>query len=60
MTPMFIQQPFWNMTHSLPRSRCTTVNVKDALYPPEIADRSLAVRDDIAKVLSGLRKLLES
>ena len=54
MTPMFIQEPFWNLTYNLPRSFYATINPRDALVPREIADRSLAIHDDIARVLSDI------
>lgn len=54
MTPMFIQEPFWNLTYNLPRSFYATVNPRDALVPREIADRGLAIHEDIARVLSDI------
>ena len=36
MTPMFIQQPFWNMTYSMPQAYYITINPKDALLPDEL------------------------
>lgn len=51
MTPMFIQEPFWNLTYSLPQAFYITVNPKDALLPGEIEKKGLAIREDIAVVL---------
>lgn len=51
MTPMFIQEPFWNLTYSLPRAYYITVNPKDALLPRELAQKGWAIREDIAPVL---------
>ena len=51
MTPMFIQEPFWNLTYQLPQAFYITINPKDALLPEEIADKGLAIREDIAQVL---------
>jgi len=51
MTPMFIQEPFWNLTYQLPQAFYITINPKDALVPKEIADKGLAIKEDIAQVL---------
>lgn len=54
MTPMFIQEPFWNLTYNIPGARYVTVNPRDAILPAQIAEKGLAVRYDIAKVLDDL------
>jgi NAD-dependent SIR2 family protein deacetylase len=51
MTPMFIQQPFWNMTYSLPQAYYITINPKDALLPGELEGKGTAIKEDIAVVL---------
>ena len=51
MTPMFIQQPFWNMTYSLPQAYYITVNPKDALLPKELEGKGTAIQEYIAVVL---------
>ena len=51
MTPMFIQEPFWNLTYSLPRAFYITINPRDALLPRELEKKGLAVKEDIAAVL---------
>lgn len=51
MTPMFIQEPFWNLTYSLPKAFYITINPKDALLPIEIEQKGLAIKEDIALVL---------
>lgn len=51
MTPMFIQEPFWNLTYSLPRAFYITINPKDAILPQALAGKGLAVKEDIAAVL---------
>ncbi|MDD4370168.1 MAG: NAD-dependent protein deacetylase [Anaerostipes sp.] len=51
MTPMFIQEPFWNLTHQLPNAYYITINPKDAILPKELSKKGLAIHDDIAKVL---------
>ena len=60
MTPMFIQEPFWNLTYALPQAFYITVNPKDALLPTELSDKGLAIKEDIAKVLEDTKKLLET
>lgn len=60
MTPMFIQEPFWNLTLNLPQSRYVTINPRDALVPREIASRGLAVREDVARVLGELVGMREA
>ena len=57
MTPMFIQEPFWNMTYAWPNAFYITINPKDAIVPEELKQKSLAIREDIAKVLSDARKI---
>ncbi|MGG1320594.1 NAD-dependent protein deacetylase [Priestia megaterium] len=51
MTPMFIKEPFWNMTYSWPDAYYITINPKDALLPRELKDKGLAIHEDIAEVL---------
>ena len=57
MTPMFIQEPFWNMTYAWPNAFYITINPRDAIVPEELKQKSLAIREDIAKVLSDARKI---
>lgn len=51
MTPMFIKEPFWNMTYSWPDAYYITINPKDALLPKELKGKGLAIHEDIAQVL---------
>ena len=51
MTPMFIQEPFWNLTYSLPKAFYITINPKDAILPREIEQKGLAIKEDIALVM---------
>lgn len=51
MTPMFIKEPFWNMTYSLPNAYYITINPKDAIVPKELKEKGLAIKEDIAHVL---------
>ena len=60
MTPMFIQEPFWNMTYALPQAFYITVNPKDAYLPKELENKGLAIREDIAEVLIDTKKLAEN
>lgn len=60
MTPMFIQEPFWNLTYALLQAFYITVNPKDAYLPEELSNKGLVIKEDIAKVLADTKKLLES
>jgi NAD-dependent SIR2 family protein deacetylase len=51
MTPMFIKEPFWNMTYSFPDAYYITINPKDAIVPRELSEKGLAIKEDIARVL---------
>lgn len=51
MTPMFIKEPFWNITHSLPQAYYITINPTDAFLPKELNEKGVAIKEDIAKVL---------
>ena len=55
MTPMFIQEPFWSLTYSLPDTRYISVNAEYAFLPRQIEDKGMAVRGDIARVLKDVR-----
>lgn len=54
MTPMFIKEPFMNMVYQRPKSFYATLNPQHAIVPKEIADRSIAISDDIAITLKQL------
>lgn len=51
MTPMFIQEPFWNLTYQLPQAYYITINPKDALLPKQLAQKGRAIKEDIADIL---------
>ncbi len=51
MTPMFIQEPFWEMTYYLKNSFYININPKDAITNPIIQNRSLLIDEDINEVL---------
>lgn len=58
MTPMFIQEPFWALTHYLPNAQYITINPRDAVVHPQIADRSLRYQADIDDVLAQAVQLI--
>lgn len=60
MTPMFIQEPFWNLTLSLPHARNVAVNDRYDLLPVQIADKGMVVVADIARVLADARALRDN
>ena len=51
MTPMFIQEPFLNLTLNLPKARYIAVNDRYDFLPKEIEDRGMVIMGDIARVL---------
>lgn len=58
LTPMFIQEPFWNLTLGLPNAFCIAVNDKYDFLPKQLADKGSVIVADIAHVLSDVRKRL--
>lgn len=59
MTPMFIQEPFWSLTLSLPDARYIAVNAQYDFLPEQIEDKGLSIKADIAQVLKDVRAELE-
>ena len=51
LTPMFIQEPFWNLTLSFPKARYIAVNNQYDFLPKEIEEKGMVIKEDIAKVL---------
>lgn len=51
LTPMFIQEPFWNLTLSFPKARYIAVNDKYPYLPAQIEDKGMVIMGDIAGVL---------
>ena len=51
MTPIFIQEPFWNLTYQLPQAYYIAINPKDALLPKQLTGKGVAIKEDIAVVL---------
>ena len=60
MTPMFIQEPFWNMTLSFPHARYIAVNDKYDFLPKQLEDKGMTIVADIAQVLRDARNTMES
>ena len=60
LTPMFIQEPFWNLTANLPRAKYVAVNQEYDFLPKEIEDKGMVICNDIARVLRDAAKILGS
>ena len=60
MTPMFIQEPFWNMTLSFPHARYIAVNNKYDFLPKQLEDKGMTIVVDIAQVLRDARDTMDS
>ena len=59
MTPMFIQEPFWNLTLSFPKARYIAVNDRYDFLPEEIEEKGMVIVADIARVLQDAVKCRE-
>ena len=55
LTPMFIQEPFWNLTLSFPHARYIAVNNQHNFLPKQLEDKGMVIVEDIAKVLRDAR-----
>lgn len=55
LTPMFIQEPFWNLTYSFPHARYVAVNDKYDFLPKPLEDKGMVIVADIAQVLRDAR-----
>ncbi len=51
MTPMFIQEPFWELVKALPDSFYISMNDRYDYVPEIIEDRAIAIKGDVAKTL---------
>ena len=51
LTPMFIREPFWNLTLSLPKARYIAVNDQYDFLPKDIEEKGMMIVEDIGKVL---------
>lgn len=56
LTPMFIQEPFWNLTLGLPDAFYIAVNDKYDFLPKQLADKGSVIVADIAHVLRDVRE----
>ncbi len=54
MTPMFIQEPFWELTRMLPDASYIAVNDKYDFVPKDIEDKGMAIVGNIADVLDDV------
>ncbi len=54
LTPMFIQEPFWNLTMNLPDAFYISVNAEYDFLPEEIEDKGFCILGDIGKVLKDV------
>lgn len=59
MTPMFIQEPFWNLTLNLPDAYYISVNDRYNFLPEQIENKGFVICNDISRVLSDVRKEIE-
>ena len=60
LTPMFIQEPFWNLTLSFPHARYIAINDKYDFLPKQLEDKGMTVVADIAQVLRDARNVMEN
>lgn len=59
LTPMFIQEPFWNLTLSLPDAYYISVNEKYDFLPEQIEDKGIAILGDIGIVLRDVKDAIK-
>ena len=57
LTPMFIQEPFWTLTLSLPNARYIAINDRYDFLPKQIEDKGMVIVRDIAAVLKDATRL---
>ena len=60
MTPMFIQEPFWNLTLSFPQARYIAINNQYDFLPKQLEDKGMTIVADIAQVLRDARDTMDS
>ena len=53
-TPVIIKYPFWQMTAKNPNATYVCINREQAFAPEAIANRAIAVNDDIGKILRAI------
>ncbi len=54
LTPMFIQEPFWNLTLNLPDAHYISVNAEYDFLPEQIEDKGFCILGDIGNVLKDV------
>lgn len=54
LTPMFIQEPFWELTAKLPDAHDVMVNRDYQFLPQAIENKGQAIKADLAKVLDDV------
>lgn len=59
LTPMFIQEPFWNLTLQSPQARYIAVNDKYDYLPKQLEDKGMVIVGDIATVLRDARTAMD-
>lgn len=59
MTPMFIQEPFWNLTLNFPDAYYIAVNAQYGFLPEQIEEKGFVICGDIARVLEDVRITME-
>lgn len=59
MTPMFIQEPFWNLTYALPFAYYISINPNDALLPEALLGKGMAIHEDIRTIFQEAVDLKE-
>ena len=60
ITPMFIQEPFWNLTLRFPRARYIGINDTYDFLPKQLEDKGMTIVADIGKVLRDARAAMEN
>ena len=60
ITPMFIQEPFWNLTLSFPRARYIGINDTYDFLPKQLEDKGMTIVADIGKALRDARAAMEN
>lgn len=60
ITPMFIQEPFWNLTLSFPRARYIGINDTYDFLPKQLENKGMTIVADIGKVLRDARAAMEN
>lgn len=59
MTPMFIQEPFWQLVAALPNAKYIGVNDRYAFLPKTIEDKGMVITADISQVLrDGAQRMM--